>query len=227
MESFRTLREKDMSLEKEIASFLDKYLYSKTNFMVRRAENIEDQLKGIDVVLKPEDGSTELIVDEKAQGHYINANLPTFAFEIDFKRKDGAITEGWLFDEKKTTTHYLLIWIFASNPKDVRVETIDRLRCILIDRKKIQEFLAESGLGKSVIIEKAKSIRKEGVAGRLFDSALLKQPLMPGQSIDHYFYFTTFLAEQPINIVIRRDTLEKLADRIVTVSRDEIISEKG
>ena len=45
----------------------------------------EEQLKGKDVQFSIEE-LENIIIDEKAQIYYINKNIPTFAFEIDFLR---------------------------------------------------------------------------------------------------------------------------------------------
>ena len=62
--------------------------------------DLNQQYQGIDV--KVFHDSTEYLVDEKTQLHYINSDLPTFTFELSYI-KDNILKEGCLFDIKKHT----------------------------------------------------------------------------------------------------------------------------
>ena len=74
----------DLTAEKEVSKFLDKYFYR--TVMVKdfhRYTSKDEQLKGKDVKFTFAKFK-EIIVDEKSQGHYVNKDLPTFAFEIQY-----------------------------------------------------------------------------------------------------------------------------------------------
>lgn len=89
-------RAADMNAESELAEFLDENLYSQLlgegKFLsIERMAEKEQQLQGIDVTAKTQ--NSVFYIDEKAQLYYINKNIPTFAFELQFL-KGGRVIEG-------------------------------------------------------------------------------------------------------------------------------------
>ncbi len=198
-----SFREYDSNAEQEIARFLDKNLYSKEIIKdFKRFSDKEDQLKGKDVQFSIED-LKDIIVDEKAQIYYVNKNIPTFAFEVNFIRNSGDLTLGWFFDSNKETQYYLLIWITADKERDFTQDDITQLECFLVSREKIIIFLAVRGVDKDKAIKIAKEIRESGINGRH------KEGIFDGFN----FNFSGHLAEKPINIVIRKEELKKLSNK--------------
>ncbi|MEI8086858.1 MAG: hypothetical protein WCG93_11660, partial [Paludibacter sp.] len=186
------LRSRDMMVEREISKFLDEKLYSNSSIFSKteRTDNIENQLSGSDIIISiPKLGIINAIVDEKAATHYINKNLPTFAFELCFKLNNGKIVEGWLTDTGKKTQFYLLMWISAKKDWDIKKEDITQIEYILIERNKILSYLNSKGYGIFELKNKAKIILNnniDGVIDKLSDTA-------------YYFYFSNRLTEKPIN----------------------------
>lgn len=197
-----TYRARDMLVEQVIAKFLDINFYPKHVTGFHRYKSKEEQLKGKDVQFSV-DGLNNIIVDEKAQSHYINMDLPTFAFELSFIRSSGEITMSWLFDESKETDYYLAIWPFASENWNPNLEQITQLKMLLINRHKLIEYLDAEGFGKEFCMRKSEQIRDEN----------LKGPIDKGKHPYVYFFSTKRLEERPINVVIRREMLERIADK--------------
>ena len=83
MKSFRAI---DSANEQMVARFLDEHFYLPPLF--EKAERVSDkheQLSGkVIVVSSSKLGLTEAIIDEKDTAHYVNKNIPTFAFELSF-----------------------------------------------------------------------------------------------------------------------------------------------
>lgn len=194
-------RDRDMSVEREIGRFLDEHFYKDHVEDFVRFDWKEDQLKGKDVMFTI-GGFKDIIVDEKATTHYINDDIPTFAFEISFVLPDGRVVRGWLFDETKETEFYLLIWPFARKRWKVSKDDITRLKCLLISRGKLRAYLAKQGFTKERCLDQAKAIRDNGLAGRVGKE---KNPAI-------YYVHSTSYAEKPINLVVSRDILEALAE---------------
>jgi hypothetical protein len=157
-------------------------------------------LKGIDVTFDFEE-QAQLLVDEKAAVHFVNKNIPTFAFEVDFAGIDGKLKDGWLFDEKKETQFYLLSWIQATKARNFTSEDILQLEVVLIDRLKIIALLKRFGLDKNRANEISKELRTKCQFGQSHKNS----------TTPFYFYFTEHLIEKPINIVVRKNALIKLA----------------
>ena len=140
-------REEDMSAEAELARFLDQYLYSRfpnkqRYSSIKRIRDKSEQLKGTDVRFTMKDGRV-FNVDEKAQLYYLNKDLPTFAFEIQFLRH-GFPTTGWLCNNCLDTDYYLLIWPFANRDKPYGISWRDftKADCLMISKHDVLSFLA-------------------------------------------------------------------------------------
>ena len=194
-----TLRQQDSQAEDAVSQFLDQFFYQKYVRNQIRYSDLETQLKGVDVTFDFED-QTRLLVDEKAAAHFVNKNIPTFAFELDFVGIDGKLKEGWLFDEKKETQYYLLSWIRAAKTKGFSCDDISQLEVLLVDRLKVVGLLKEFGLDKNRAKEISRNLRMKNQFG----------PTYKNPNIPFYFYFTEHLTERPINIVIRKSALIRL-----------------
>ncbi len=196
----QTLRSSDSAAELEIGKFLDKYFYPIHAKNVTRYNDYEHQMKGLDVKLDY-GNSLNLLVDEKAAAHYVNKGLPTFAFELNFLTTSGELVDGWFYDESKDTQYYLLSWIWANKDRNFSYTDITQLDIVLVERAKISSMLETLGLTKQRAMQKAVELRENGVDG-VFDKSYGKP---------YYFYYSTRLAERPINVIIRKDKLIELS----------------
>ena len=204
-------RQRDSTVEKEIGKFLDIYFYPKISKDFKRFENKENQLAGIDIQFTLSETGT-IIVDEKAATHYINKDIPTFAFELSFKLSSGQAVQGWLLDESKKTEYYLLLWIKASKTWDLVLDDINEVKAILIDRFKVIKYLESEGYNSDKLERAVTKIRNNKL-----DGALGKNP---HSSI--YFYSTLRLTEEPINVIIKRKKLEELALYSYVITKNHI-----
>ncbi len=212
-------RNDDMSAEAQLGIFLDAYLYKKfphgESFShIERIQNKAEQLSGVDVRFTSKDG-TVYDVDEKAQLYYLNKNLPTFAFEIQFLR-EGKETLGWLCNESLLTDIYLLIWPFATQdtPKGIRWDQFTKADCLLVKKKKLLSLLKAEGLTPKKMFEKASQLRKDGHIGKAAISGV--------KGIYYYASDPKKYREAPINIVVSKDRLLKIAQRRYIVTKDSV-----
>lgn len=213
-------RKEDHSAENELAVFLDKFLYerfpTKDAFSsIQRIYDKETQLKGIDVKFVRKDGKSYYI-DEKAQLHYLNRNLPTFALEILSYQK-GYDTIGWLCNPNLMTDLFLFIWPFASQDsyEGITWEHFTKLDCLLIHKLKILSMLVSKGLTIEKMLTDARNIRASGEKGKI-----------PIPNLDGIYYYASYSSqykEAPINIVISKRILQKLAKRRYIVTKDEVV----
>lgn len=199
-------RSSDMSAESQMGRFLDEYLYK--NFphgesfsRIERISSKEEQLAGIDVRFTDKKGIV-YNVDEKAQLYYLNKDLPTFAFEIRYLR-EGEERIGWLCNKTLLTDFYLLIWPFAKQdtPKGIRWDQFTRADCLLIEKKALLTELKARGLTIEKMLEDTRRIRADRHVGKV--------PIS-----DEMYYFASDpqrYRESPINIVIRKSLLKKIA----------------
>lgn len=194
-----TLRKQDSKAEIAVSQFLDQFFYPKYVQNLKRNSDLETQLKGVDVTFDFEE-STRLLVDEKAAAHFVNKNIPTFAFEIDFIGTDGKLKEGWLFDEGKRTQYYLLTWIQAVKDIGFSCDDISQLEVLLVERQAIINFLKKFHLD----MKRAKDISLQLRLKNQFG------PAHKNSASPFYFYFTGHLTERLINVVIRKKALVEL-----------------
>lgn len=196
-------RKRDTDVEQEIARFMDEHFYPNHVTEFTRYTSREEQLKGKDVQFTYQ-SLKNIIVDEKAMSHYINRDLPTFAFELSFIRGNGEEVQGWFLDKSKETQYYLMMWIFAKQEKpwEVTKDDITRVDGILLDRFKLIEYLNGQGMTEVRMISRAREIRASGI-----DGATDKR-----DDTSYYFFNTTRLDEKPINIILKKRKLIELAE---------------
>jgi hypothetical protein len=189
-----------MEVDKEVVSFLDKEVYPKIGAEIKRYSDIETQMKGVDINFSYGHLSN-VAVDEKTLTHYINKDLPTFAFELSFINK-GNVIEGWFTDIGKVTEYYMIIWLWAEKEWNIKCSDITHAQLYLVSRNKVREYLKENGFDTKSLREKALKIREADVEG----------PLEKGSHNGFYFYYSKQLVEMPINVVVTKAVLKSLAE---------------
>ena len=204
-----------------MSRFLDVYLYDRcptgASFSsIQRVEDKEAQLAGVDVRFTGLDG-TVYHVDEKAQLYYLNKDLPTFAFEIQYMR-EGREALGWLCNEELLTDLYLLIWHSATpdRPQQLSWDQFTRADCLLVQKRRILEMLEQEGLTLERMCQEATRLRRDGHKGKVRIDGL--------RGIYYYVSDPESYQEAPINLVIAKSRLMKIAQRryIVTPEGVEI-----
>ena len=208
-------RRTDMAAEQELASFLDSYLYKplleEGRFTsIKRIEEVEMQLKGVDV--EATTNTRVARIDEKAQLYYINKNLPTFAFELQFL-KDAQTYTGWLLNPELLTNYYLLIWPMATTDKvrDLKKDDFTELDALMISRRKIHDFLDKNGFTCDILIHTADQLRQQGRLGKVKTKR---------SGIYYYVSDPQKYAESPINLVIGKNHLLQLADAHYKITKN-------
>jgi hypothetical protein len=191
----------DLKKEKQLSLLLDSQYQSKLkHYSFERITDLDQQLKGVDVIFTHKEKGDSYCIDEKAQLDYINEDLPTFAFEISYQ-KNGEEKEGWLFNKAKKTDFYSLITAIYSDAPDAYTYC----KITLVNRVKLLAFLNTRGLDKSLLVSKPQQHGKH----------VLKKL---NQKSEGYLYFSKDnKAEQPLNLILRLDFLikNKLAKRLV------------
>lgn len=209
-----SFRKQDMNCEREVAAYLDEHLYSDHTVFTqyRRTDSLSEQLKGSDIVLTTSDGVlNDAITDEKVAISRANTNLNTFSLELSFLDKNNRLEQGWFLDSHKQTTHYLFGWILNAdipfNPSTAKYayhkitrDNIHQLQYAIVKRSDVMDFLKSKGWTSDKIRRQDDAIRKRGYI------------INPHTFIDEVsFAFSPQLQEQPINILLRKQTYMRLA----------------
>ena len=205
-------RKADTVVEREIAKFLDRHLYSSDLFTkARRTDSLSEQIAGSDIVVSTRDGRlVDAVVDEKVAARYANRRLETFSLELSFLDKNGDWTEGWFLDEQKTTEYYLLGWILdvdipkradgTFNTELITADNIRRLQWALVERDRIVRFLKEQSYPIDRLVRIDEAIRDRGY--------VKTNEFINGVS----FRYSNQLQEEPINILLKKWKYLELAD---------------
>lgn len=198
---------KDLAFEQVIGSYLDHHLYFNPLFTEhRRCTEQDAQNRGVDIILTSNEfnlSSTK--VDEKCAAHHCNEDIRTFAFEI-LSLKEGQKRIGWFVNRNKETEAYLLVWPFVNETlgtgriEGVTEKDITGVRYLIVRRDKLTAYLMKKGFSYKRMIEDA---------NMLMDDKSCR--INTGYSQFHYSK-SPYYPESPVNLVIRRNTLWRLAD---------------
>ncbi len=214
-------RNDDMSAEAQLGIFLDTYLYKvfpkrELFSKIERIRDKEEQLAGVDVKFTGNNGIV-YNVDEKAQLYYLNKDLPTFAFELQFMR-EGREVWGWLCNDRLKTDLYLLIWPFVKEdkdtPKGIRWEQFVKADCLLVQKKKILSMLEQEGLTRERMMQEAEQLRKDGLTGKVSIAGV--------KGIYYFVSDPRKYSEAPINMIVSKERLLAIAQRRYIVTKEGV-----
>lgn len=214
-------RKRDSAIEREMARFIDEHVYSDKSMFetFTRTDDIESQVGGCDVILTPTNEhkkrflSDELIVDEKVASRYANTPIGTFSLELSFKNKRGEVVDGWFLKDGLDTTAYLLGWVDEADipllfddgkrrKYDVEKLTKDSVRSFewcLVEKSDVKDWLGIRGWTEDRLREQENAIRSRGfVRDKSFIDGIA-------------FRFSDRYVEEPINILLKRETYRDIA----------------
>lgn len=192
-------RKYDEHCEKIISSILDEYFYTEPGItLFERVTNKQLQINGVDTLFSL--NGKNYMVDEKAAIRWIG--LKTFSLELSFLGKDDQIRTGWLLDENKINDYFLFVWINELNNETIQdISSIKNIDAALVSKEKILNHLSSIGWTSDRLIGKDYQIRNE------------ENPYMGNiKKNGCKFSFSKHLKEQPINILLPKETYIELAE---------------
>lgn len=219
--------DQDFEVEGIISQWLERYYFNQklNRYTYVRCEIPEYQKRGIDAAIKNPDLFKDdewRYIDEKAASSYIRTdlkedNIHTFAFELDCKRRHSEDSEdrvpGWLFGKKYSQTdYYLLSWVWADieklgdwgggfgNKEQVHLNNILKVKCLLVPKVAVQEFVSDYGVNQDNFMYQAKQ-------ARISNEEKIRLSNGKTPNIQH----STHLEEEPVNIIISEYHLEDMA----------------
>lgn len=211
MESKRQL---DNSRNKVANKFLDKYLYTQEGFSnVKRIDDRDRQLKGVDIEF--DYNGKHYVCDEKAATNYVNRwnRLDTFALELSSMQGRGTKVwrDGWFVNENLINDSYLFVWIDNAANYDISTISEDEItsaEICLVRKSAIREYLRDIGWSKKKLKFKDNEIRFGGDEdfGMICTNGCK-------------FSFSKNLYEEPINVLLSRDTYRQISDFHVEITR--------
>lgn len=190
-------RKNDIKKTDIIANFCDKEIYDKLPFLIERNKNKGLDLMGVDLIW---DGT---YVDEKIASNYINRNLTTFAFELSSMNNKNS--SGWFSENTYILTEYYLIGYLKGSFESQKFE---RVELLLISKKKLWKYLKEKNFPNGIV---------SGIRYGQITPSRTSEKGVESYSTGIYgvkVVHSTQLKESPINIVISKDILKKIATEI-------------
>lgn len=185
----------DLEKEQKLSVLLDSY-YNKhlRNYDFERVQGLGRQIQGIDVIFRRKSDGREFFIDEKAQLDYVNEDLPTFAFELLYIKKD-IVKKGWLFGSAKKTDFYSLVTaVYSDEP-----HKYTSCKITLVNRKKLISLLESRNLPK-------KSLERY-VSDHFGHHAKLEIPQLNSRTEGYFYFSTQNKAEKPVNLILKLDFL--------------------
>lgn len=192
-------RKYDEHCEKIISSILDKYFYTEPGItLFERVTNKQLQINGVDTLFSL--NGKNYTVDEKAAIRWVG--LKTFSLELSFLGKDDQIRIGWLLDKNKINDYFLFVWINELNNETIQdILSIKNIDAALVSKEKILNHLYSLGWDIDKLHKKDSQIRNE------------ENPYMGNiKKNGCKFSYSKQLKEQPINILLPKETYIELAE---------------
>ncbi|MCD8300453.1 MAG: hypothetical protein LUC41_04685 [Clostridiales bacterium] len=215
----------------ELAKFMDEYFYRRmernSDFKFYRINDPTEQKAGVDVCMDYH--GKRYYIDEKASLYYCNTNLPTFALEINYVL-DQTIMEGWFINNDLKTDYYMLMWPnviceqskeqgglwVRKNVKNIRKTDFTVVEAMLIRKHRLQDSLSHDGWGRERLSAYAEKMRKMDYK---YDSKIINE--------DMKIRFSGQLQEKPVNVVVNKRRLAKVATAVYLVSPDGYAKIRG
>ena len=210
----QSTRKEDNRLVEVVNSYLDHVAYPQTNHLrfTTRVTDADRQLAGSDLVVNID--GMELTCDEKAAVKYIGKPLSTFSLEIGFMDSHYHQQHklGWLIDPKHTNDLFSFVWLPQATRPDIQSPS-DIIQCdiALVRKLDIMNYLDSLGWTPKNLAKKEWCIRTGQGKTNL------------GNFREHGLRFTIsrFLHEQPVNVLLMKETYMEMA-----IGRYSIINDK-
>ena len=200
-------RSEDARLEGIVNEFLNKYYFNEGFEEVRWATEKRDQVAGIDVFLTSEKlGLDNAKVDIKSAVKYSDRYLGTYSLELSFIGRQYKEKIGWFINDELETEYYLLLYPKSTKHyTDIKtVDDIDNIEYYLVKKEALKDFFKSRGYDKERLLDVCANMREELGNGN-------NKLTWDSDSANFHFSLTGYLAEQPINAVVKRQVYDKYA----------------
>lgn len=183
----------DIKESEILENVLDEEIYPYIFKNFDRKNDLKNQKLGIDIICN------NVKIDEKAQIKYKNSPLPTQAFEISFlSGRNNEERLGWFLNNDLETQVYAIISIVKADVKSQKEsfkssEQIEELEILYVSKKKLQKIILDK-IDRQKIFSVAKKMRRKEIEKTTTINNVK-------------FVYTDFLAEKPVNIVVRKKDL--------------------
>lgn len=166
-----------------------------------------EQYAGIDFIMHNQDGKS-WNVDVKCQtNEYINHPTNTFSIELNYIK--GEIEkEGWFVKRDNQTDFYLFAWIHKAKLNESglieSVGQIEKIDLMFVRKKSIIDYVLQFGYDFDKLSTLSRFLRESGT----YSMMLTKDKQNKDNKLK--LVCSQHLPEKPVNIIISKDTYEKM-----------------
>ena len=189
----------DQLIEAGVAEFLDENFYSKIEAPVQRWHDKQHQFAGIDVSIK------NINFDEKTKIRgCLNQVLGFPSFEMSLLNKGGNVQDGW-FMQNLSTDYYAYISVYSYGDDENAISASSQISAcdVLWVKKQDVVSMVEEQMPMQQLREDAEELRED-------DFMVFTKKRKTYKHKRFWLTFSSWLQEKPVNLVVPRDTLEKL-----------------
>lgn len=203
---YRARRQQDEERTRIIEAFMDN-VYARNRYNIERVNDAELQKKGVDIIHTKNGASRN--VDEKYAITYFNKDLRTFSFEL--YSRNNIDCNGWFISDNVITDDYAILWFKA----DDEFTTVTEYDLCIIPKQSIMKLARKAGYYDGIV----EDFLYYWENGQYLTPDTNYYELGEDKGYRRYLRLkfgcklvqSAGLHEQPINIVIPKDELIKLA----------------
>lgn len=217
--NLKSKRISDIKTEKTMQTNFN-VAYSLLGMSYKRCLDKEMQLAGIDVI--SENNNKTYYIDEKCASDFWSKDLKTFAFELSSEICDkitrkslGKRVDGWLINKNNKTDMYALGYVRADTKENLENNKISYFEVLFIKKKHLLKYINNHIGNTDKLKELDNKIREDALKGKIKKRGE-KERYKLKLTNDIFLCWSPCLAESPINLVICKDLLIKLASRKIT-----------
>ena len=202
----------DMLIEAGVSQFLDDNFYGKLKAATHRWKDKEHQFAGIDTTIN----NTNFDEKIKIRG-CLNSTYKYPSFEVSLLNRGDEVQDGW-FCQQLSTDYYSFIGVYSYGNDENAVSCPNEISAcdVLWVKKQDVVDMVEEQMTMDELKSDAAELREDD-----FMPQAKKRKTYPHRKF--WLTYSAWMHEKPVNLVVPRDTLEKLPhSRHFMITTDKI-----
>lgn len=189
----------DMLIEAGVAKFLDDNFYGKLKAETHRWNDTEHQFAGIDTSIN----NTNFDEKIKIRG-CLNTVYGCPSFEVSLLNRGNEVQDGW-FCQQLSTDYYAFIGVYSYGNDENAISSTSAISACDVLWVKKSDVVAM--VEEQMTIDQMKS---DAAELREYDFVTMQKKRKTYPHRKFWLTYSAWMHEKPVNLVVPRDTLEKL-----------------
>lgn len=203
----------DQLIEAGVAKFLDDNFYGKLKAETRRWKDKEHQFAGIDTTINHTNFDEKI----KIRG-CLNSTYQYPSFEVSLLNRGNEVQDGW-FCQPLSTDYYAFIGVYSYGNDENAISATSQISAcdVLWVKKQDVVGMVEEQMTMEQLKSDAEELREDD-----FMPMQKKRRTYPHRKF--WLTYSSWLAEKPVNLVVPRETLEKLPhSKHMIVTKEKVV----